>query len=235
MVARGLRHIVGACVAALVTVVAGFAMLHAGARPAYAHSVPDESRTAVVEVTLRDGTTPVGGGSLVAYRVGEIVEDDGNYSFGPVYVLRAAGFVYDDIASPQLAADLYAYVKQQGSTGLLGASAAVGANGTARFEGLTLGLWLVVQTVPAAGYEAATPFLVSVPVYDKATGEYIYEVDASPKVSIEKTPTTPPPGPPSIPQTGQLNWPVPVLVIGGLVLIVAGLLLRRGRKDKREE
>ena len=231
---RALRHVVGACVAAAVTVVAGFLLVHAS--PAYAHDVPDLSRTASVAVTLRDGGTPVGGGSLVAYRVGEIVEDDGNYGFGPVFVLEGAGFSYIDVASPQLAADLAAYVAAEGSVGLVSASSAVDAGGTARFEGLELGLWLVVQPQAASGYEPVTPFLVSVPVFDAATGRYVYEVDASPKVALERTPEdNPPPSPPNyppkIPQTGQLNWPIPVLALGGLALVVVGVLLRRGRKD----
>lgn len=45
-------------------------------------------------------------------------------------------------------------------------------------------------------------------------------------------PTTPsqpdPPKPPSLPQTGQLWWPVPVLLACGLLLIVLGLIRRRG-------
>ena len=39
-------------------------------------------------------------------------------------------------------------------------------------------------------------------------------------------PTEPPP--PDLPQTGQLNWPIPVLVLAGLFLILIGLLRRRG-------
>ena len=228
---RLMRHVVGACVAAVLTAVAGFMLVHASL--AYAHDVPDLSRTATVAVTLRDGGTPVGGGSLAMYRVGENVEDDGNYGFEPVYVLKGAGFSYVDVTSPQLAADLAAYLAAEGSVGLVRASSAVDASGTARFEGLELGLWLVVQTQAGSGYEPVTPFLVSVPTYDKATGRYVYEVDASPKVALERTPTPPtqPDYPPKIPQTGQLNWPIPVLGLGGLALVAVGVLLRRGRDD----
>ncbi len=42
-----------------------------------------------------------------------------------------------------------------------------------------------------------------------------------------------PPGEPSLPQTGQLWWPVPVLTAGGLLLIVLGLLRRRGAEDEK--
>ena len=33
-------------------------------------------------------------------------------------------------------------------------------------------------------------------------------------------------------QTGQLNWPVPILVCAGLALIIAGSLLLRWRKQE---
>ena len=42
-------------------------------------------------------------------------------------------------------------------------------------------------------------------------------------------PTPPPqPGKPSLPQTGQLWWPVPVLIAVGMLLVVIGLVRRRG-------
>lgn len=43
------------------------------------------------------------------------------------------------------------------------------------------------------------------------------------------TPTTPStPSEPTLPQTGQLWWPVPILIAAGLLLVVIGLLRRRG-------
>lgn len=41
------------------------------------------------------------------------------------------------------------------------------------------------------------------------------------------------PGNPTLPQTGQLWWPVPVLVAGGLLLIVIGVLRRRGNTHEK--
>ncbi|MGN0315707.1 MAG: Cna B-type domain-containing protein [Fusicatenibacter sp.] len=47
-------------------------------------------------------------------------------------------------------------------------------------------------------------------------------------------PTTPvQPGKPSLPQTGQLWWPIPVLIAAGLLLIVIGLIRRRGASDEK--
>lgn len=55
----------------------------------------------------------------------------------------------------------------------------------------------------------------------------------------EPTPTdpTPPtqpgnPGKPTLPQTGQLWWPVPVLMAAGLLFVVIGLIRRRGAADE---
>ena len=46
-------------------------------------------------------------------------------------------------------------------------------------------------------------------------------------------PTTPPqPGKPTLPQTGQLWWPVPVLIAAGLLFVVIGLVRRRGAVDE---
>ena len=101
---------------------------------------------------------------------------------------------------------------------------------TVTFTGLELGLYLLVQHKAAKGYETAAPFLVSVPMEED--GVLRYDVDASPKVELEKEPeptsTTPPaPTDPRLPYTGQLNWPVPVLTVLGLGLLALGLALRR--------
>lgn len=42
-----------------------------------------------------------------------------------------------------------------------------------------------------------------------------------------------PPGEPSLPQTGQLWWPVPALIAGGLLLVVLGLVRRRGVENEK--
>ncbi len=42
----------------------------------------------------------------------------------------------------------------------------------------------------------------------------------------------PPPAPPQIPNTGQLWWPVPLLAGGGMLLVLMGLLRRRGAANE---
>ena len=46
------------------------------------------------------------------------------------------------------------------------------------------------------------------------------------------TPVKPTPGKPTLPQTGQLWWPVPLLILVGLGLLFAGLRQRRSKHEK---
>lgn len=52
---------------------------------------------------------------------------------------------------------------------------------------------------------------------------------------VTNTCSTPDPSPsnPSLPQTGQLWWPVPVLTAAGLLLLVIGLVRRRGANNEK--
>ena len=63
------------------------------------------------------------------------------------------------------------------------------------------------------------------------TNTYVPTTPDTPTQPTKPSPATP--GKPSLPQTGQLWWPVPVLMFAGLVLVVAGLLRRR-RESKGE-
>ena len=92
---------------------------------------------------------------------------------------------------------------------------------------------------PTEGPETRPP-RPDVPETPPVGPETIPPVTAPPKpVAPEPVPTqdiTPPDSPsvPHIPQTGQLNWPVPVLTVGGLTLFTLGWVLY-SRKDKDHE
>lgn len=93
-----------------------------------------------------------------------------------------------------------------------------------------------MQKQAAEGYDAIQPFLVTVPIMEN--GQYVYDVDAHPKAgtSSRKTTQTPPTQEvlSALPQTGQLNWPVPVLAVTGAVLVAAGVVLKKrsGQNEK---
>lgn len=210
------------------------ALLCAMSMTAYAHETPDMTREGAISVTMTYGGKAVSGGSLTLYRVGEIREDDGNYSFALTGDFTGSGAALTELSSG-LAEELANYAETQKLTGR---TEAVGADGKVSFSGLALGLYLLVQEEAAKGYNEAAPFLVSVPVNEDGT--YVYEVDASPKVALEKEPEpTDPTAPvkPNLPQTGQLNWPIPVLAATGLALFALGWSLRflLSRKKKNNE
>lgn len=198
---------------------------------AYAHDVP-RPVIGSIAITMRCGETAVPGGTLTMYKVGAVYEEDGNYSFVPTGDFSDFDKPLTDVHSSELAKALAEYAKKAS-----GLTLDIDKNGSAFFTGVEPGLYLMVQSKAAAGYYAADPFLVTVPMLEDGT--YIYDVDASPKVELEKLPQptpTPTVPPEKLPQTGQLNWPVPVLVVLGLALFSAGWLLRfGGRKDGYEK
>ena len=210
-----------------------FFLLHMASVIAYAHEVPDENRKGTVTVEMEYDGKAVAGGTLTAYRVGQIQEYDGNYSFAETDAMAAFTGSYEDVASAELAESIAAFVE---GNQLSAYGTAKNQNGKAVFTDLELGLYLIVQTEASEGYEPLKPFLVAVPMNEG--GHYVYEVSAEGKFQLHQklkptTPTTP--SEPTLPQTGQLKWPIPVLVVLGLSLFSAGWVLRFGRKKNGYE
>lgn len=164
---------------------------------------------------------------------GDVREDDGNYSFVPVAAIKGTIPAFGDIQSPELAEDL-AKLKDK-LTAVTETPVTVGGNGKkgiAEFRNLSFGLYLVAQKTAASGYKMTASFLVSVPYLED--GAYVYNVKADPKTDLERevvpAPTEKPSTPSGggkLPQTGQLWWPVPVLICMGLGCIAVGLIRRR--------
>lgn len=199
----------------------------------WAHDVPDLTTHGSISISMHSGSTQVGGGTLTIYRVCEVVENNGDYSFSPVGGFVDSGESFADLNSSDLAKRLANYADYND---IAGEVKEIDENGNVSFADLELGLYLLVQETAAEGYNIATPFLVTVPRL--LDGVYIYDVEASPKVQL--TPVTPPdppdsPDPPDLPQTGVLNWPVPLMTVSGLGLFAAGWKLRSDNKETKKE
>ena len=207
---------------------------------AAAHPVPDERKdghcSITVTMTYQEKALP--GGTLALYKVGDVVEEDGNYSFVPVAAIRGDLPQFGDIQSPDLAEKLSKL--EDKLTPVTALPQKVGENGKVTFLDLPFGLYLVVQKTAPAGYGKTEPFLVSLPYLEE--GEYQYDVASQPKTDLEREVTTKPTTSPTtkpasssggkLPQTGQLWWPVPVLACGGLGCIVVGLIRKRRAGDE---
>ena len=200
------------------------ALLCSVALTAYAHEVPQEREDCSIRVALRYDGIDIDGGTLTAIRVGYVAEEDGDYFFR-----REMDHVrLEDTQSPEAAGELLAFYEENRSDFSFFRKTVKVERGEAAFTGLVTGLYLIVQEEAAEGYSKLSPFLVGIPYLEN--GEYQCQVTAASKLEREPEPTTTAPTKPTgpnLPQTGQLNWPVPVLTVSGLGLFAVGWLLRR--------
>lgn len=201
---------------------------------AHAHDVPQERNDCSIEVIVRYDGENVDGGTLTAIKVGYVDEEDGNYFFGQ----EMTNIRLEDITSPdapKTQKDFYDNNKKNFDFYTQTQSV---KDGKATFSGLSTGLYLIVQNEAADGFSKLGAFLVSVPYMEN--GEYQYHVTASMKSELEREPepTDPPPtkpNDPKLPQTGQLNWPIPLMVVAGLAFFVVGWVLCFGKKREQYE
>ena len=128
-------------------------------------------------------------------------------------------------------------------------------DGNVYYTDLPQGVYLVVQTDEVEHFSVFEPFLVYLPCIEE--NHWKYDVTAEPKIvyqvrsgsrdpnepdptpsTVPEEPVTPPKKdpPPKLPQTGQLNWPIPVLLVAGAFLVSAGIIVRlAGRKEDEKE
>ena len=191
-----------------------------------------------VLLRMRYEGKPVTGGLLRLIRVGDVEEENGSYSFRLLPELGGERLDQAALDRPGLADELAA---KPAVESLPGQSKGFDEKGEALFsENVKPGLYLLVQTQACPGFQKLKPILVSVPMYNPETDSYDYQVDATVKPALDRdaepTPSpSPSPSPdPHLPQTGQLNWPVPVMAGLGLLLLALGaaLLGSARRKEK---
>lgn len=191
------------------------------------HPVPDLSVNGSITFQMNWNDELLDSGSLNVSKVGEIAENNGDYSFALPEGFDSQNLELDFAADQVLAQELLTLAKE---LELEKISAPV-EEGKAVFSDLTPGLYVVWQEKEDAceGFAPISPFLISMPKFQD--GAYVVDVVAVPKVGLETVPpTTAPPAEEEVPQTGQLNWPVPVLAISGAVLFIFGFVLWTGRK-----
>lgn len=194
----------------------------------------DMEKTGSISVNMKYQGQAVPGGSLTLYHIAAPVWKNDGYCFEFTQQFEGCTLSLEQLNTQEVSRDYTQYVIDHS---ISGKEKTINSQGEVVFEDLVLGLYLLVQEEAAEGYFAASPFLVSVPMNHGE--EWIYDVDASPKVDIEREPTTPtapePPGTPQIPPTGQLKWPIPVLAVSGLLLFAIGWSFCAGKKKKKDE
>ena len=210
---------------------------------AFAAETPDESAEGSITIKLSYDGESLEGGAFAIYEAGDVSLSNGDYSF--VLSESFSGFsgTLEDLENETLAEELYEYIEANGISPL---ATSENSSGEVVFDSLSIGLYLVVQTESCTGYELLSPFLVSLPIYDETSGSYVYDVSAYGKFALisspeEETTTAEETtageeeteSEPKLPQTGQLNWPIPVLAVTGLALIITGRAVLSGSKKRR--
>lgn len=215
----------------------------------------DPDATGSITLTLRSTNgTSVSGGRMAVYQVGQLTSDDGGYRYEYTDAFSSAQTALTKDAIENADTDYIDQLAQIAHGTQARSTQTVGTDGAVTFDNLPVGVYLVVQTKAASGYESTNPFLVTIPF------EGSYDVNATPKVgpvsprsssstskstssstseSSSSTSTSAVPGnggggtggngstPATLPQTGQLWWPTWLLSIAGVALIVVGLARNR--------
>lgn len=197
---------------------------------AAAHDYVQMDREGSVTLELKYDDEPLIGGKFSCTKVADVVEEDGNYYFKTLVESE----IYRE-GMPTLA-HVQELVKNNPEAFNSGKITCSNETGTVTFEGCLPGLYLITQDTKIKGYGLMNAFLVSVPYMDD--GVYVYDITAHTKSALEQDEIVTEPEEDKddqLPQTGQLNWPVPVLAACGLAVFAFGWYLRFGRKKETYE
>lgn len=189
----------------------------------------DMNRTGSISVLIHTADDQrVQNAKLELYRVGDPRIENSNLVFDLSADFSGSGVSLSDLNSAGLTDQLSLYAESMDVAPV--ATATSDKEGYVLFGDLPVGLYMVKQDDFAKKeyFTEIAPFLVSMPMTEG--NEWVYAIDASPKVNTKPKPTATPepttaPTDEKLPQTGMLRWPIPVLGVGGLVLFGLGWAL----------
>jgi hypothetical protein len=199
---------------------------------ATADTVVDMDMKGSISVRVAFEGKALEGLKLNCIKVADLVLNENAYHYECVYD-RSIIFTAQNIQDTDHPQRMLELVKKGTAKPL---SETVTQNSIVKFTDLYPGMYLIYQTEKFTTDEAdyiISPFLVTIPYDGK------YDVDATSKPALdlipqETEPTDPPP--PDVPQTGQLEWPIPVMACGGMAFFILGWrLCFTRRKDSHEK
>ena len=141
----------------------------------------DPDKTGSISVTLveQKQNEPIVGAELSVYYVATAMLDvEGNLLYDYTKDFERFDTEIDDAS---LATKLDAFVSQHS---VPSTKMTTNAKGTALCSELPLGLYFIKQTGRVEGFAPCTSFLVTLP--NEKNGEYVYEVNASPKTEVTR-------------------------------------------------
>lgn len=203
-------------------------------------------------IIMKYQETVLPGMEIKLYKVADMTYQGDQITFVPTSEFSGAGVGYsEDMSSDELlkkAKTLSTYAQEQKLTA---ESAKTQDDGCATFKGMDAGLYLVVPQ-EYKGYYTLEPYLISLPQWNASSEVWENQVEAVPKTELRKKPTeseteteeTEPstggskgkiyPTAKRLPQTGQLKWPIPILLLAGGTLVLVGWVLMKKAKKNEE-
>lgn len=192
----------------------------------------DLTKKGSITLTLKDSDgNAMTGGFLDCIQVAEIADSGGETTY-----LLTNGFQDTNIFleyfldGKQSAASLAEELNDAVPAGAYKIASRPDKTGTVTFSNRELGLYLIRQRAKSGYYESITPFVVTVPM--NSDSGWVYDVTASPKVGTVTPKDTAYKSVRRLPQTGQLNWPVPVLAVSGVALFSLGWAMTKDKHEK---
>lgn len=133
-----------------------------------------------ISITLTEQNEPIVGAELSIYYVADVhLDSDGDLSYDYTNNFKQFGTKLDD---KEIALKLEQFLSNRNLPSI---KMITDEEGNALFDELDLGLYFVMQTNIVDGFVPCTPFIVTVP--NVKDGEYIYDVNATPKTEVEKS------------------------------------------------
>lgn len=165
-----------------VTLLALFVVISAAVKVFAADPTIAFNRTGSLSLTLRAGS-PVSGAAIRVYKVAELDNAaESGYTLTPDFA--ASSVKLNNFTGSDISNHLAAYAAQNNLSGI---EQITNTMGIAHFDSLELGLYLAVQVGGATGFYPIDPFLVSIPMTSTDGTDWLYEVDATPKIQSRPT------------------------------------------------
>lgn len=130
--------------------------------------------------TFNAGAAPLRGAEITLYRVADVEfnRDQTLYHYTEDYA--GCNVALDKLGQTDGAEQMLRYIEEQGLTGISGMT---DEEGRVHFSQVPFGLYLVAQTNEVAYFSKSSPFFSCIPYLEG--GQICYDVDATPKVSVE--------------------------------------------------
>lgn len=197
-------------------------------------SIPDPNKYCSLNIELKQPTgETIFDGNVYLYHIANLITTDSDYYYEYTSSYSDCDIQKEKLSDNSCSKEIDAFTKNRN---IIGQEASLNEQGKVQFTDLSSGTYLVVIKNTNNDFYLTEPLLISLPNYYKEANSFNYDVTAYPKamknneISIQKGLSQGTLN--KLPQTGQLWWPVPILMFSGILFIVLSFVTRRNNECK---